>query len=529
MKINKIFKRFALISLVGAVAAGCYEDKGNYDYDNLRETYITGISPVYYRIMGEDTVSINPVLHEVTWENATRTSDYADPAGYTFEWMLINGKVDGVSYNQYVFSTEPQLDKYALNLAEGTHEFCLKVTNKDGVSFFSDEFEVQVESSLGRGLLIMCEVDNATRLDYLNIFGKKVSLITDVIGKVGSEAPLVGKPLAVACYYDNSAPNVAGGIGQTGGYAVGIMTETDSYFLEASDFSYESDYDFRSHFIIKPPYNFRPSKINVISASYVTNTAMMYDTGTKNIYFFSGMMWLFWSQDNIASKMLGTTFAASPHFSCSAMYWVIFNDETKSFYRVMGMMGMVQACSNSLLVNTGKDLAFLHESNSYAYAIMKDPVTGNYSLISFESMSESNVNSYDLNLQEGSKIEEFAMRWNAATPLIYYRTDEKIYALNTSTLASTQVYSTTDAKRKGGTMISRIKFVRNAFSGTETGWQDNLMVFTYDPSLPEDSCGTLEMYKSTGANGELELVNYENQNMLYNGLGKVVDADFKQK
>lgn len=541
MKINKIFNGLWFTILAATIMTGCYEDKGNYDYEDLHTTYIQGISETYYRIMGEDTLTIRPTLWDVTWDRSVGHSVKADPDDYTFEWLLIGGKVKGIPYNQYVISTEPQLDSHSLGMAEGVHTFCLKVTDKRGVSFFSEEFFVRVESQLGRGLVIMSEVDNATRLDYLNYFNKKVTLIPDIMGKIGSEAPLSGAPVSVSCFWDTHSP-----LPNTGadGYAVMIMTETDGFYLKAEDFTFEPEYDLYTRFINKPEGDFKPVKVIVPQSDDTAwNSAMMYDAGTGKLYFYYGAGNVtHWSNENYLYKSMmpmptGGIIKPSQHsilYQAGGMA-LLFDENKKSFYYSMQMMAwmMMGAYDLDLKVqNLGKDLVFLQEIylTLPVVAILKDPATGAYTLLRFSAQSGADAVFYDLTLPDAENIVEFGAMWTTGTsPYIYYRTDEKIYALNMADRTVHQVYSTSSATSKGGPKISKMKFVRNGSSSTEPVWRDNLLVFTYDPALPEESCGTLEMYKSKSGSGDLEFVTFENQSMLFTGLGKVADADFKQK
>ncbi|MDL2319506.1 hypothetical protein LJC45_00030 [Alistipes sp. OttesenSCG-928-B03] len=529
MKKYRISAIPALLCLSALTLQGCYEDKGNYDYTPAQEIIIGNIESEYYRVLLEDTISVSPILYRTV----NGISTQFEPEGWDSEWILMGERVDGVMTNHHVFSTEDELHKHPLNLSKGDHLLVYKITDPLGISYFSDVFKVKVESELGRGMLIMCDVNGKTRLDHLNYFNHKITPVYDVIKLTKSDAPLDGAPVSVNCYFDSNAPVNGSGFGS---FAVTMMTDLNAFHLNAADFSYIPEYELRSQFVIEPPSYFRPSKIIMgRGESYPLNMGFMSDPGSKNLYYYSTMMVpaSFWSETNIANKFNGVRFNASPHATWDQMSSVIFNDDTKSFYRFSLMMKMTFAYGSDLS-NLGKDLVFVHQqSGQQVVAVMKSSA-GAYSIMRFDAATGNNVKTYDLNLPDADKIQGFAMQWVNMFGYLYYYTEDKVYAINLASISDptdstiTVVYPTKDTPEVGGPKISGLKYVRNGSSGSEATWRDNLMVFTYDPKLPSESCGTITMYKAQ-PNGELKVAELEDTKMTFGGFGKIVDADYKIK
>lgn len=519
-----IIKNLILLTFGSVMLASCYEDKGNYNYDPPKELEISIIGD-YVRILGNDTITIRPSFSALEQENT-------DPGDYTYEWVWYNAKIGQRKYNAYVVSREKELNGQKLGLPRGTHKFYYKVIDRNGISFFSDLFKITVESDIARGFMILSDVDNKTRMDYLNYSAKgEITQIVDIFDKMGTTPPEMGRPLGVTCYYDNNAPIF--NANNLGGYHYGIciMTTEGAFRVKHDDLSYLPEYDFKEAFTGKLPNNFMISQMFSPRSNSASDSgeAVVYDDNNRNLYYMlTAMMWT-WNSTRICNTLGGVRFNAAPHYLFGFMMGVgvLFDEDTKSFMNYM--MGTTSAYIHPDLNDTGKDLLMLGKSADdmmMTLALMKKLDGSQYYLLTFSSMGGFDAAVHDLTLLDGGNAADFCKgTYHPNRPYIYYRTDTKVYVINAGTLSVNEVYSA-----PAGHKISRIKIVRNGGGKTddEPLWVDDLMICTYDPSLPAESCGTFSLYKPI-AQGALELEKLNGKSMTWSGFGKIVDADFKQK
>ena len=79
-------KVYILLSLCLTLLYSCYSDKGNYDYEEINEVKITGLSNgIVTKFKNVDTLKAQPVLEKTLSEG-----NYE----YTWTAVLQNGKVD---------------------------------------------------------------------------------------------------------------------------------------------------------------------------------------------------------------------------------------------------------------------------------------------------------------------------------------------------------------------------------------------------------------------------------------------------
>ncbi len=189
--------------------------------------------------------------------------------------------------------------------------------------------------------------------------------------------------------------------------------------------------------------------------------------------------------------------------------------------------------------NTGKDLLYLFCRETEAsvsmpkiYCILKDPVTEELFIGSFEFGNTIKQTMYaKIPLVDSENIREFAMGQNISktgnlNPFLYYRTDNKVYVYNINDGDNKVVYTAPD-----NNIITTMKFLgnsRNVSSSSE--WLEDLMIATYDPAKPANSCGKLEVMKVTPPlYGDLNINEYNEEKMEWTGFGKIVDIEWKSR
>lgn len=523
-KFNKYIYAFCFIFNILWIQS-CYDDKGNYDYIEINDVQIATIGTydtdyTFHRYIA-DTISIKPVL------TSSLLSDFNED-NYKFEWVWLDARVNGDLVNQHVISTLKEWDKFVPPLPAGENQIYYRITEKKtGIQWISNIFKIYVNNDIGRGFFIMCDVDNETRIDFINQFNNKFSLRTDIISASAPNMPALGKPSSVCCYKDGNSPKMS----TPNGYAVCVLTETGAYRLDPADFSYQEIYDLNYMVIGNLPDDFKVQYLYAPNAA--GEAALMYNN--KDIYMYEKALQIFWTFG------AGINFANNKRFNASHIAAItqggrIFYDiDSKSFVRNTGgsTVGSYFSTANETHFkynNTGLDLIFIHARRFEApyentiYAVQKS-ADNKLLLVSFVLLTEQQRFADSLDgLPEITEAKEFAMdNLNSSTSLLYYRTDKKIYAYHMGNKTVKSVYTAS-----GSQLISRIKFVLAGENDLDFG-KDKLMVFTYDPSKPSDACGKLEVMSPQLPNGELVINKYNNEPMVWEGLGKVVDADWKER
>lgn len=141
--------KYLILLLLIAPLAGCYKDLGNYDYNEINELEILGISDRYERDL-DDQLTITPELEGTL---------YSDLSRFTFQW-----KIDGT-----VVSEEATLD-IVVNLLPGERKGRFLITDKTtGVITYRD-FVINVSSSTAGDLyMILSKSKGKAEMSYLRL------------------------------------------------------------------------------------------------------------------------------------------------------------------------------------------------------------------------------------------------------------------------------------------------------------------------------------------------------------------------
>ncbi|KAA6335110.1 hypothetical protein EZS27_016629 [termite gut metagenome] len=513
---------FKTIFLVGNVflCQSCYEDKGNYDYQSIDEIVFEAFQETYVIHVG-DPITIVPQF----------VTPLPVDADYSYEWVWMNAVYRDVYYNKYVWSNLKEWVDFSIDLPGGTYQFYYKVRdNKTGVEWISDSFTVNIENDIAKGFFVLSEIDNVGRVDFINFYQDKFDFKQDILTKNGSEIPPLNKPLGVACYSDLNSPAI-NATPSEGQYLVCVLTETGAYRLRPSDLFYMDLYNLNYAIMGTVPTGFYAKKIDHAVGSSSESTLIGSD---NNIYYYYRPMNVFWTIGAYVNVYVEKRFNVSPLTASPspAAGTVMYDMDTKSFVKRTGTGTAISYFTGDNFRNTGKDLIYIHArgieqgTENVIYALLKDPATGEFFFSSFLISDGSQKFYQPLNLPKLNDARQFAMTYNYyanqnvnnGNEFLYYATDSQIYLYNIADGDNRVVYTAT-----GEQIISHIEFVKLG------NWGDHLMVFTYDPAKPADSCGKLEVMQVVPIYGDLNVAKYNNEKMEWSGFGKVIDADWKNK
>lgn len=520
----------------------CYEDKGNYTYSEINKITISGLEEEYSLLTGE-SITIKPVIESLI-------SDAE--ADYSYQWVWVNASYKGKSYNAYVWSEEKEWDDFAIGLPSGTHSFYYRVKdNKTGVFWSSETFKIKVVNDISAGFLILSEVDGIGRVDFINYSNNEFDLRLDILTNIVSGVPVLENSLGIVCCNDNNSPYTgASSISGENAYMVAILTEQGMYRLHPSTLLYEEKYNMTTSIMVENmlPSDFYVKKVLLPSSS--SSDFVLMDNH-NNLYFCYPTYRMYATANTFTNtlssdkhRMNISPLAVYPN---SSYYSIMYDTDSLSFARQTSNSStesQYYAASyekehifdgETLLFKfnkTGKELIYMHFRARITgitgvpiYAILKDPGTGD---LFFGCFTNSGVQQFYRrlkNLPELSQVKEFAMTHNTsnknyANEFLYYRTDNKIYAYNIND-NSTQIVFETDP----GEQISCFKFMQLG----NASWIDRLWICTYNPSLPSESCGKMQVMETVAAYGTLNVMKHNDQDMVWTGFGKIIDLSWKNK
>ncbi len=194
----------------------CYDDKGNYDYNDINEIEIEGIEEEYSLRM-EELLTIKPIL---------KSSIQGNEANYKYQWIFLSIQIDKKLYYNYTFSNDKYLEDVWLQLPGGSYTAYYKITDTStGIEWVSKNFKISISDEIASGILVLSDVNDKARVDFISYFNNELTLKLDVLSIINSEYPDFGKPLSLSCYSDNNSPKMGATV-EDGRYAVTILTNT---------------------------------------------------------------------------------------------------------------------------------------------------------------------------------------------------------------------------------------------------------------------------------------------------------------
>lgn len=540
---KRTFYIYAYSILIGALCCySCYDDKGNYTYTEINKITISGLEEEYSLRLG-DPITIKPVI------NFAISDEEAD---YTYQWVWINASYKEKSYNAYVWSEEKEWDNFPIGLPSGTHSFYYRIKdNKTGVIWFSDTFKIKIVNDISAGFFILSEVEGIGRLDFINYAKDTFDLRLDILTNVVSGVPVLEKPLGVTCMADVNSPYTgASTISGENAYMAAILTENGMYRLHPSTLMYEDKYNMTTSIMVD---NMLPSDFyvkKVLTPSSGSSDFVLMD-GNNNLYFCYPTYRMYATANTYTNtynkdkhRMNISPIAVYPN---NSYYTIMYDTDSLSFARQTSISSTESQYydpaneqkhvfeGDTLLFKfnkTGKELIYMHfrarltgVTGVPIYAILKDPGTSD---LFFGCFSNSGVQQFYRqlkNLPDASNIKEFAMTHNTnnrnyANEFLYYRTDTKIYAYNINDNTTIKVFDTDP-----GELISCFKFIQLG----NASLIDQLMICTYNPSLPAESCGKMRVVSTVSAYGTLVQMTHFDEDMIWTGFGKIIDLSWKNK
>lgn len=213
----------ALLSL--PMLAGCYDDKGNYDYISEQDAMPVSIQP------------LETVTAKANAELAiTPTLAGADKGNYDYVWYTIANEYP---YDADTLSHERDL-KTDLALKVGKYKLYYRVTNRDNGVYVSVNTPLTVTATdITSGWYVMKTTAQGVDFDYYSLSGKsdKQNFLTSVLGIDGLKGTPVGMMYQASGYGHETVNPDGSTTTESNLTALHVMTSADYITLNGSDLS----------------------------------------------------------------------------------------------------------------------------------------------------------------------------------------------------------------------------------------------------------------------------------------------------
>ena len=177
-------RKIVYILTLAFILAACSQDKGNYDYVDLKEPQIAG-----FEDMSVQTFSRLQIIPDLGKEEF--------PAGeYSFEWKVLN---QNASQEAVVIGQERNLD-YEVTIAPGAYSLFFTLTQVSTGLYWQKEVNLIVSSSMSEGWMVLCSDEGRARLDFVSSLTSQT--MTDVLR--GSAMPQMNGPRRIQWLSDKT-------------------------------------------------------------------------------------------------------------------------------------------------------------------------------------------------------------------------------------------------------------------------------------------------------------------------------------
>ena len=535
-KLKKIF--FAVIML-GAMAAACIEDKGNYEYRDINDVAISGIDSFYTIAVGS-RLTITPVLEF----SVSETQDE-----FEFGWFVLN-RLNFYMASQ-TLSTERNLNIVVTNPASSIpYWFLYCVTNINTGVRYEFRFQVSVLDEMQNGFILLHETENNFDIDLISTFEGRLTQYHRMLDIFESAFPRDdGRiPLDLVCYRDGISP-VIGYSGKR--YAVWILTDKGTDRVSVDNFQWEPTFNISG--ISSIPDRILQGEPLIAEKMH----APMFPTvtgGANWIYFKGDWYWYnlpemayFYMQPINAPTPESQPYKAAPFiFANTGRGAVLFNEDDNRFeyQAVAPMQGsgynlrtQRMGSSTQMFNWENPDYSLIYMNNrtvSTGFAIVKNRVTNRYELLLMESggMGQPPIKlghgTFPIQSPNLEEIKFFA--FHSSLPYLYVASDEQIFRINTNALQRWEEI-TSPQLVPSGHKISKMRSTALGFART-----NQIAICTYDPNGQIGQNGRLAFFTVVDGTGDLILSKYpegavedgEYQiDMEWTGFGRIINVHYK--
>lgn len=495
--------RIQILSLLSAVAlAGCYKDKGNYDYQPVNRIVIEqGKAPEMLSVVFNDSLKISPVIDQ---------SMPASDADLAYEWTVF----DNSPASSYVVpqDTVSRLRNLAIKVSSPVftlgqnYRLGYKVTDKRTGLAGYHFYNITIVNKYARGWMFLEQKGAGGDFSMILPDGSVEHNIYSTINAnypIGQVVKLEVTPFQVT---DDLSPSSR---------KIYLLTENDGMELDYQTLQRKFDYGYL--FFLKPDV-LQPKVHTWMSTSTSATLSASMGVAINNGKVHANLVGGFPGSKKWGGVLMGPegnpNYSVAPFVVGGTSYTAIVHDNTSKRFLSVATTGLktfpTQASTEFDMNNTGLDLVFMDSANVSRYynAVMKDAGGVPY-LLQFKAIvttGESPVLTLGkIQMDAPGILQMTAAAGSTITPHLYYSTGNKILRFESTSNTTAEQYAFPAAEQ-----VVRMKFKR------EPGGVSQLAVATWNGTE-----GRVYFFNAS-TTGDLSLTA-----TTYRGFGRIVDMGYK--
>lgn len=469
----------------------CYEDKGNYDYNEVNELSFDGFEE-NYSVFSYENLNITPTI------NATLDTEQNEDR-YSYRWVA------STFSDATELATTRNLD-ITVDLLPGNYRVYYFVKDKVTDIEWQDHFNLQVSNGIYEGWMVLNAVNNGSRLDMISLLEDTYTPKYDILQLTNSQLTLEGTPGFVECYSLNR-----------NWYGIYVSTTGNGTTkLEPNTFEWKEAYNISYEFGTRQP-------------KYLEIDNLIIKDGGKSFATFNGDVYYYFDVFRVSysvpiNTVNGVKFKASPMIGTG--FWasnnaILFDETNQKFMFFNGSRCSDIPEAGSTLFNyndTKKELTYMI-SNDFnvhrTFAILKDPTNGKSYGAIFDSTNFVQDYYAEITATDFHLATHYAI--SPVFGYLFYSVGGKVYQYDFYTKNTKLMID------KGSKEISLLKFQKFYGSSKYDNLAKQLIVGIYDASGTEGSNGSLELYTVPPVNGQIVL------SESYDGFGKIKSISYRQR
>lgn len=505
---TKIINKFTVLCVLATMLVSClYEDLGNYDYKQINDITIDGITvdDWYIKVGYVDTLKIEPELTFAMDDNEEH---------YKYEWKAIERKDKGV---EFLMSKSKDLD-FPVTLQANEYICYFSVIDSVRELTWTKRFFLRVNSIATEGWVILCDENGKSRMDIIAPIDENNSKIGLNIFEQGE---MTGVPVGLGRLCFQGASDIF------------LFTENGSYGLDRKSLAATEASDMKYQFGLSPA----KVEIRAIDVTYTRtwdgNMFLLVDEKGDLYNRYSSMIYSF-PQNHFANDenyfkvapWLGVRRATTLETNESIM---LYDQTNKRFIQIKGgaTLPSLMTFENTDLwpsATTGREMIYMESTKSYTFALLRDENTRKVYLYCVE-LAPNGVNKQKYYMEvTGAGIENattFAI--HPLHPYLFYAVGSDVYQFDYLLKAPAEgvLHFSMETVRK-------LTFpVYQAWSTSYQQWEKDrefqLVVASNSDKKAKNESGIVRIYKVPDLRGELV------EKSTYAPLGHIVDLLYKER
>jgi len=496
-----------------ALLNSCFEDKGNYDYDDPEVITITGFESSYTAVQGVDYLNITPTV----------TSNKPG-AQFEYYYAIYETNVQGYApVLDTIQRSGKDLINYPVTRKAMTYGFIFMAKNKTtGYTGFASS-TLNVVTKFNDGWYILKNVGNVTDLDLFDNTGKL--LVKDVLLTINGKQ-LKGKADAIsfASNYSVYDPGTGRFVNTK---TIFPVSDADAKAVVLTTAKIEKDFDQMFYDVITEPYS--PTRFfATFQGIWTINQGQLY-----SIYTMSSNAGRFGAASPIDASY--TPYHLSKYTINHTYYGPLGFDEISSTFLVCPygggqLVATKDATPSDMSVkNSNTTMLYMGSrgtANSYAFAVMKSKTNPSVKFITkiegFTTSSNPTLKFTNDTLSTSDPAYSASMyTMNQTMDVLYFVSNNHIYRKNVASKGASSVQLPFDPT--AGESVSFIKHYQsystyltdNLFVvGTEAGGKYKVRMFVINTVGDLASSTPVKTFEGTGRAGDVLLVfpNLSNNN-----------------